>query len=193
MMLLLMNQMQNKGKGKEKVKVDIGMADFYKYYCNTTFKEKIKNKIVVHHNSVYNVKRSLYGEIIEFFHSRITDEIMLDNFEFKLPARLGILSIKKRKPKLRLDEDGKVINTMPVDWKATKELWEEDPESKESKKLVRHLNEHTNGFINKWCYDTYTATFKNKTVYKFRPTRTLKRGFCQILKDPNLNLNYYLK
>ena len=183
----------NKGKQKEKFKSDIGMADFYKHYCLTTFKEMNGGKTIVHHNSKFNVPRSTYGQVIEFFHSRITDEIMLDNFEFKLPARLGTLGIRKRKPKLRYDEEGNLVNTMPVDWKATKELWDEDPESKEQKKLVRHLNEHTQGYVPFWYYNARTATFKNKLAYKFVATRTVKRTLTKILKDPNIKINYYLK
>ena len=184
---------QNKGKQKEKIKVNIGMGDFYKYYCLATFKESKGGKNTVHHKSVYNIPRSLYGKVIEFFHSNIVDEIMLDNFEYKIPSRLGTLTIRKRKPKLRFDDNGKLINTMPIDWKATRELWDEDEECKKQKKLVRHLNEHTNGYVPFWNYSVNTATFKNKSVYKFKPTRTIKRQLSKILKDPNLKINYYLK
>ena len=183
----------NKGKQKEKIEVNVGMEDFYKFYCLSTFKEKVGNKTTVHHSSKFNITRTLYGKIIEFFHCNITDEIMLENFEYKMPARLGTINIRKKKPKLRFDQNGKLINTMPVDWKATKDLWEEDPECKEQKKLVRHLNEHTNGYVPFWNYSVSTATFKNKSVYKFKPTRTIKRELSRILKDPNLKINYYLK
>ncbi len=185
--------MQNKGKQEEKIKVHVGMIDFYNHYCFTTFREKVGNKTITHYDSKYSVDRNMYGQIVDFFHKRISEEIMLDNFEFKLPERLGILSIKKRKPKLKFDEEGKLINTMPIDWKATKDLWEEDAESKELKKLVRHLNEHTNGYVPYWCYNSYPGTFKNKSVYKFKSTRTNKRDLNKILKDPNIKTNYYLK
>ena len=129
MTLILMKQEAlNKGKQKEKIKAHVGMSDFYKYYALSTFKEKQGGRTAVHRDSMYAIDRALYGKIVEFFHSRISDEIMLDNFEFKMPARMGTLGIRKRKPKVRFDENGKLVNNMPVDWKATKELWEEDPE-----------------------------------------------------------------
>lgn len=183
----------NKGKQKEKFKTDIGMSDFYKHYSLSTFKEKNGGKTIVHHNSMFNVTRLMYGKIVEFIHSRITEEIMLDNFEFKFPARLGTLCIRKRKPKLRYDDEGNLINTMPVDWKATNDLWNEDKKSKEEKKLVRHMNEHTQGYVPFWHYNAHTATFKNKMAYKFVATRTVKRSLTKVLKDPNIKINYYLK
>ena len=193
MMLLQMNVEVSRGKQEEKIKVHVGMSDFYKHYCLTTFKEKKGGRTIVHDNSMYAIDRATYGQIVEFFHSRITDEIMLDNFEFKMPARMGTLSIRKRKPKLRFDEEGKLINTMPIDWKATNELWEEDPESKEKKKLVRHMNEHTNGYVPFWYYNPRTGTFRFKNAYKFNATRTVKRALSKVLKDDNINTNYYLK
>ena len=186
-------QVESRGKQKEKIKVDIGMKEFYNYYCDTTFKEKVNNKSIVHKNSKFCVDRKVYGQIIDFIHSRITDEIIFDNFEFKLPSRMGTLCIKKKKPILKYNKEGNLINTMPIDWKATRELWEEDEESKKQKKLVRHLNEHTNGYVPFWYLSLKCATFKYKSAYKFKATRTMNRDLSKVLKDPSINTNYYLK
>lgn len=187
------DKVETRGKQKEKIKVDIGMQEFYNYYCYSTFKEKVNNKTVIHKNSKFCVSRGTYGQIIDFIHSKITDEIIFDNFEFKLPIRMGVLCIKKKKPVLKYNKEGKLINTMPIDWKATKELWQEDAESKKEKKLVRHLNEHTNGYVPSWYLSLKEATFKYKSAYKFKATRTMNRDLSKALKDPNVNTNYYLK
>jgi hypothetical protein len=183
----------SKGKQQEKHKVHVGIDDFYKYYCYSTFKERKDNKTKVHHNSIYSIDRGVYTRIIGDFNSAISEAIMFDNFEYKLPARMGTLSIKKKKRKVYFLEDGTMVNRMPIDWKSTLELWSEDEESKEQKKLLRHTNEHTNGYIPFWYLNVHTGNFTNKTVYKFKSTRTNKRALAQILKDPSIKVNYYLK
>jgi hypothetical protein len=193
MLTILSKEMLNKGKQAEKYKIHVATEDFYKHYCYSTFKEKVGKKSIIHRDSKFCVSRGDYGKIISDFNSLIAQEIILDNFEYKMPARMGVISIKKKKPKIYFDMDGKMVNRMPIDWKATKDLWAEDPESKELKKLVRHTNEHTQGYIPYWSFNSYTGTFKHKTVYKFIATRTHKRFLTTVLKDPNIEVNYYLK
>ena len=182
-----------KGKQKEKHTTHVGIDDFYKYYCFDTFKNKGKGRTVVEHDSTYALDRSTYTKILSEFNSAIAQEIMFDNLEYKVPVRMGVLSIKKKKPKIYFNENNEMVNRMPVNWKATLEMWKEDPDAKEKKKLIKHTNEHTNGYVPFWYLNTYSANFKYKTVYKFAATRTNKRSLAQILKDDNVKVNYYLK
>jgi len=179
-----------KGKQPQKYTADVGMIDFYKYYCTTTFKEMKGKKSIVHKESIYNIDRKLFGEIVGHVNNAVIDAMIFDNLEFKMPARMGTLSIKKRKPASRM-VDGERVVYLPVDWKSTKELWAEDEESKEQKRLVRYLNDHTKGFIAQYKYDRYPATYRFKTIYRFAVTRTNKQRLSEILLDPSVETNYY--
>ena len=83
---------------------------------------------------------------------------------------MGRLEIRKFKAKVEYKE-GKVVTTLPVDWKRTIDLWWEDNESRESKTLVRF--EGLERFV--IYYNKKYANFVNKSFYRFIPTRPLKR------------------
>jgi hypothetical protein len=175
----------NKGKQKQKHIMTCGMSDFYKHYCFNSFKEKKGRSVVIHTDSKYNVDPKLYGNILKDFNKAIMSEILYDNFEYTLPSMLGELSIKKY-TKSTLE-----IAKLPIDWKETKSMWEEDPETREQKKLIRQLNDHTNGQIFRFKYNKKKARYKNKSVYKFLACRTAKRELATALKDTNVEINFY--
>lgn len=181
--------MEIKGKQKEKYQTDIKTNDFYNHYLDSYIREDKK----IDKESLYYIPYSIYSEILDEINSHIKDLILNERFNFIMPYRMGELEIKKTKPEPYIDEEGNLINTLPIDWKATKDLWEIDKVAKANKKLVRHLNKHTQGYVAKVCYNVSQATYSYKKVYKFIPTRTFVRTLASIMKDPENKNDYYLK
>ena len=69
-------------------------------------------------------------------------------------------------------------NLIP-DWKATKLLWMENPMARENKKLIFHMNEHTEGYWFRFKWDKSIANFRNKIAYSFVPTRNNKKKLIE--------------
>lgn len=109
---------------------------------------KIKNK------SVYSL---IMDEFIEFCKNEILDGDIIKLF------RLGKFYIRGNK--INMND----YNKLPVDWKQTKLLWERCEECKESKQLVRHLNEHSDFLRFKVIWDRRFNYCTNKNVYVFLP------------------------
>lgn len=181
--------MEIKGKQKEKFKTDIKTKDFYNHYLDYYIREDKK----IDKDSLYYIPYNTYSEVLDEVNSHIRDLILNERFNFIMPHRMGELEIKKTKPEPYIDEEGKLVNTLPIDWKATKDLWQSNSEAKANKKLVRHLNKHTQGYVARVCYNVAQATYSYKKVYKFIPTRTLVRTLASIMKDPDSKIDYYLK
>ena len=187
--------MENKGKQKERYPANVLLVDFYNYYAAKHFAEKKegKKRSIIDRDSEYYITKDIYSKIISELNLAVSNMILTENLEFKMPARMGSIGIRKRIPKTWFDKNGKLINTMPPDWKATKDLWASDPDAKEKKKLVRHLNKHSNGYTARWFYNKLRATYKWKSAYCFLPCRTNQRKLTAILKDEDSTIDYYLK
>jgi hypothetical protein len=95
--------------------------------------------------------------------------------EVTLPSRMGTLSIVGRKQTIRFDEEGKIKGMAP-DWVKTKQLWETNLQAKEEKKLLYHINSHTDGVRYKYLWSKKNVLVENKTLYSLRLTRTNKRA-----------------
>jgi len=186
--------MRKKGKQQEKYKAHIKSADFYQFYSVMHFKghDKKRNRILIDRKSTFYVDYSKYCKILDSFNSKLRDEILYNSFDYNMPFRMGVLGIRKRKLTPWINEAGDLVNPLPPDWKATMDLWEVDADAKKKKKIVRHYNEHTNGFIAQWYYSTSKATYKWKSAYAFVPCRTAKLKLSEILKDEDRKVDYYL-
>jgi hypothetical protein len=151
------------------------MNDFYKFYKNE-----------------YNeTDRSIFGKVITEFNKGIGNLIIDEGLEYIIP-KLGfelILRKEKRKPRIK---DGKLLNNIPVDWKATNALWERDANAKENKLLVRYNNSHTSGFIFRVYFKKFNARIKFRSVYKFQVNRGLKRHITKLINTEDRNLDAYL-
>lgn len=101
--------------------------------------------------------------------------------ELKLPERLGKIQIIGKKQKIKVEEG--VIKGLAPDWKATKELWEQDEKAKESKTVVFHFNEDTNGVRYKFLWSKERVLLTNKTLYDLRMTRENKRTLAKIIQQ----------
>lgn len=178
---------------KLKHKIHITSVDFYKYYAEMHFKEKVKNKTKVYFDSKYYLTKSQYTKILEKCNLKILDAILKDPLDCILPSRLGIICIRKNKPELRIDDNGNLINKMPINWKETRKLWRENPEAREQKKTIRFHNSHSNQYVGKFVWKTKQSNFKNKSAYCFKPCRTATQNLAKIFQDEDREIDYFLK
>lgn len=165
-----------------KRKSDIGMTEFYDYYKKNNFSENT--------DSLFFMTRKEYNKIVTDLFTKIKDALIYENFEFNIPFRMGTICIRKIKRKVKI-KDGKVIATLPINWKATLDLWESNPEAKEKKVLVKHINEHSGGYVANYKYFKKKANYKNKSIYFFKPARGAAREINTAWRNKKNNIDYY--
>lgn len=90
-----------------------------------------------------------------------------------LGASLGDLYLVKVKRNVYMNKDGVLVNNLPVDQGATNKLWKLKPELR-GLKFVRHINAHSSGFLFKLKHYIFKSNVKNKSIYGFKFSRTLK-------------------
>jgi hypothetical protein len=107
--------------------------------------------------------------------------------------RLGDLYVKKYKPKIKFKPNGDLDirkSHIRIDWGNTLKLWRSDPEAKEEKRKVYHLNKHSKGYLYKFIWDKRKQLLPNKSVYRFKPVRKVDRELSYILKT-GLDVDYF--
>lgn len=149
-----------------KYKYDYGMKDYYTRYIKDNPK----------------ISKSLYNNIISDFNEGIRDLIINENLVYQFPYTSFELFVKKHKRKPRI-VNGKLINSIPINWKATNELWEKDIEAKEKKILIRFTNYHTFGYVFRILISKGKSRVKNKSLYKFKNNRKLQRELSKRILD----------
>jgi hypothetical protein len=110
-----------------------------------------------------------------------------------MPMRLGITCIRKCKPRLEFDENNVLINSMPINWKETRELWKKDEKAKKDKKLVRFYNAHSNQYVGRFMWKSRHCNFTNKSAYSFIPCRTAKLKLAAIFLNEDREVDYLLR
>lgn len=150
-------------------KSDYGMKDYYNFY-----KKEYSSKL----------SRRRYNDIITDFNKEIRKLIIEESLHYYIPHIGMEMSIKKDKRKPRIVK-GRLINNIPVDWKATNELWNKDEEARKKKLLVRYNNSHTSGYVYRVYLNKYKSKMRNKTYFKFRTNRIFQRLLSKRIKDPN--------
>lgn len=160
-------------KRKHKIRTDYGSQDYYRFYK--------KN------NPETTLTGREYGEVLRDFNNFVRDNMSLRGQPYKMPQRMGVIELRKRKTEVRIGEDGEIINRLPVNWKETRKLWEDNPEAKEKKIKIKFVNEHTDGYTFKFCYFKISANYKNKTIYKIRFNRTLKRQLSKSIFNKTID------
>ena len=159
-----------------KVNNSLGVYDAYKWLR----KNKWLDVGPISEHDYYTIIRTVNKALIKDF---------LQSGTIRLPERMGEIVLRKYPAKITL-QNGKVKTNLPIDWDATLKLWHEDKEAYDEKILVRYENEA----IFKILYNKSTATYKNKSFYDFRPTRTIKKQISRLVKDNKLDaylLNRY--
>lgn len=157
--------MMQDNKRKHRVKTDFGNYDYYKHFvanCSSAISAKL-------------VSRATFGQIIKEFNTHVRDRVSKKGAEYTLPFRIGKLELRKLKTEVKIDDNGDIVNTLPINWRETRKLWRENENAKRNKTKIRYTNEHTEGYTFRIFYKTSKANFKNKSIYKMKINRTLKR------------------
>lgn len=155
---------------KGKNSADFTIKDIYKRYINTIEK-----------NTIYDIKQVKFTSILKRFNTEILDLIVLKGYEVKLPM-LGVVRVSGRKVKLKLDENGNLdTSRLPVDYKATKELWSRDLEAAKNKKLIFITNNHTDGY--KYFFHWTKGRVKSISAVSFKLYRHHSRLISKVLKN----------
>ncbi len=186
---LIDNLIPKRGKGIKKS--DTKKKDIYQFY-----KDNLKpiSSILSNEETIgeYDISSKLHSDILKDIHTGIQEIMILENFEYKIPYSLGLLSLKQKKIKVELNADGELdTNKLKVDYKATRDLWKSDKEAMESKSLIFYTNEHTNGNRMSWWWSKKGAKTLGIGVYYFKPCREMSRIPAKYLKDKSLNLQYF--
>lgn len=164
------------------------LKDAYKFY---------KNKCI-DGNSVY-VSFDKYKEVCYEYNLRVSDAIIKQSFEFKIPYKLGILRIKKNKQKFKIIEGRLKPKRAMIDWFNTRYvLWKRLYPNKtlaelkeiKDKPLVMFTNEHSNGEIMRWYWDKRYNKVKHKKAYLFKPVKQNRLDLGKHIKDENRENDY---
>jgi hypothetical protein len=162
--------MEDKEEDKRihRVKADFGSGDFYKEFASDPKMKEL-------------VSRVLFGNILREYNGYVRDRISKKGAEYFFPSKVGKVELRKFKSEVKIDEEGNIINNLPINWKATRELWAENKKSKLNKTKIRYTNEHTDGHTFRIFYKRSKANFKNKSIYKMRFNRTMKRQLSKAI------------
>lgn len=170
--------LQFKKRGNGKYRADCLSDDIYYYYC-----EKYGNK--------FDLTKKQFLDLLKELNDSKFELILNKAWTFKLPSRLGLFRVRKRKTIFKLDKDGNLdTKYLNIDYKATKDLWAEDDEARKKKELIFHFNEHTDGYKFPWFWDKRISNAKNQSYYKVIITRTHNRNKNKVLKSNN-KIDYF--
>lgn len=157
-------------RGEGKIPTHFGMKDYYSYYSK---------------NYEHEVTRKVYSDVIDDFNKGIVDLMLHKNIDFDFTSLAMTLTIRKNKMVPRL-KDGKLVNRVPVDYKATKDLWAINEEAREKKILVRYTNTRTDKYIYGIKIVKKNKSNPNNTYYTFKPCREFQRSLAKRIMDDDL-------
>jgi hypothetical protein len=143
-------------RGKNKLQNPYTLPDMYKEYISH-FEE----------NHPYHITYAEYCEVVSDYLKYISELVVVKSMTFKLPFRLGTISVHKHKPVFASTQK------MAIDWQATR---------KEGK-VVRNFNTHSNGYSYKFRWDREGSIDKHMILYAFKPSRQNARQVASLVKD----------
>lgn len=156
---------KREGKGIKKFKItnSWGIYDAFK---------------LVRKNGWYDMGRTMYE--CDFFAivrkvNKLLAKNIVEGIPVMFPSRMGEVRLRKFQKGVYLNKKGRLINTYPIDWKSTLELWLNDEEARTNKYLVRFES----GIVYRMYYSKHTATYTNKSFYEFQPNRFMQRDLSQ--------------
>lgn len=130
--------------------------DYYNFYINSIDK-----------GSQYDITVEQFKNIFGDFSKFISNEVIDQSKEYKLPCRLGYLSVIKSKPKTYTSK------SLKIDYH----------ESKVQNKLVYFTNVHSNFYKYRYYWDKHSMLTPNKSKYQFIASRANKRRLAQVIKN----------
>ena len=145
------------GRGKNKVQNHYSYIDTYAAYIAD-----------IDENSPYYISYPDYVIICRKFYKSIMEEIMENGYTFKMPFNMGKIRIDKQKVRV-----GKNKRRLAIDWEMTNKHG----------KVIYHLNEHSSGYKYIFIWQKITNSLKNKTFYRFVPSRGNKRKLAKMIKS----------
>jgi len=148
--------MKSTKRGKNKLQNCLTIQDMYVEYISH-FDE----------SHPYHITYSDYSQIVSDYLKYVSDLIVVKSMTFKLPFRLGTLSVYKHKPIF------KSVNRMAIDW----------PETNRLGKAVYNFNEHSNGYSYRFRWDRNGSLDKNMSLYSFKPSRNNARLVASLVKE----------
>lgn len=162
-------------------KADIGTKQLYSRY--------LKSLDPVEKETGYALNRGVMTDAVSEVNKRIMQGMIDRNLIFRMPYGLGTLVILKTKPEVKMLPSGRL--SLPIDFKATQDLWKREPELYK-KKYVYHRNLHSGGYVAgfKWkkkgCADV-----RNIFGYLFEPVKDVKRELGRAMKDPMRKVDFF--
>ena len=160
-------------RGEGRINTDFGIKDYYDYYKSKSKKPKSK---------------TLFDRVVYDFNKRIVEAIINEGLEFTPVKTKFTFCIRKNKRGIKL-VDNKVVNTHPIDWKTTTQLWETDEDARKKKLIIRFLNNHTSKYVFRILMLKGKGTYLNKKFFRYKPPRSFQRTLAKRILDPNLE-NY---
>lgn len=143
-------------RGKGKFRGALTMPDFYKEYISHFDEEH-----------PYHIPYSEYSEIVSDYLKHVSELTVTKSMTFKLPFRMGALSVYKHKPIF------KSVNKMAINW----------PETNKLGKVVHNFNEHSNGYSYRFKWDRNGSIDKHMVLYAFKPSRSNARLVARLVKE----------
>ena len=141
-----------------------------------------------------------YLDLCRRINIALSDKIIKESFDFKMPHRMGALSIRKGKLNICV-KDGKLEKgKLIIDWGKSWAYWKEQYPGKTRKEIneikdkvvIYNMNDHTNGYVMRWKWDKSTCNLPNHTVYQFRPTKQNRLTLAAWINNDERTNDYYL-
>jgi hypothetical protein len=155
------------GYASPKVKGGKGKDDFYKHY-------KKKGG---------GLSKDPFARIMRQTNKAVVEELMMFGEDYTLPHGIGRIVFRKRKNQAFM-KDGKIVSNQLIDWKASMALWQENPQAKRNKILLKFSSLETGRYS--FRIAMFGRKFNNKEYFAFSYKRSFKRAFAKRIKDYSL-------
>jgi len=174
-----------------------GATGYTSYDLYLNYKKRFKGHDKM---SEANISRITYSTILKDFNTSIVKAMILHSFEFIMPYKLGKIRIKRIENKLRLDENGEIDTTkLSPDWDECWKLWfelypgktREDIKKIRGKKMVYHLNKHTDFNSFKLFWSKIGNNIVHNRIYSLIFTYTNRRFLAQVIKSEGPKITFY--
>jgi hypothetical protein len=173
-------------RGSRRILANYKMTEIYNFYKEQYGDEALPKE------KVHEIYKKLFPEIVKL--------MVFENLDYRMPARLGYIRVKKKEVGPKIDKNGNLdTRKLSVDWKKTKRLWEklypektaEEIKLVEGKPVVREMNEHSGDCRLYWQWDKLTSNLRNQSAYFLNMVRDADNVLSHAVKM-NKNINFYL-